>query len=68
MKAELEQKKKFVKSYGKIELVRKSLKFSLQNWKYQMYNQLNTFIHQMFSMFVPASHAKIVTAITSSKN
>ena len=68
MKAELEQKKKFVKSYGKIELVRKSLKFSLQNWKYQMYNQLNTFIHQMFSMFLPASQAKIVTSITSSKN
>ena len=68
IKAELEQKKKFVKSYGKIELIRKSLKFSLQNWKYQMYNQLNTFIHQMFSIFLPANQAKLVTAITSLKN
>ena len=68
MKAELELKKKFVKSYGKIESVKKSLKFSLQNWKYQMYNQLNIFIHQLFSMFVPAFHAKIVTSITSFKN
>ena len=68
IKAELEQKKKFVKSYGKIELIRKSLKFSLQNWKYQMYNQLNTFIHQMFSIFLPANQAKLVTAITTNKN
>ena len=68
IKAEMEQKKKFVKSYGKIELIKKSLKFSLQNWKYQMYNQLNTFIHQMFSIFLPASQAKLVTAITSLKN
>jgi len=68
MKAELEQKKRFIKSYGKIELIRKSFKFSLQNWKYQMYNQLNTFIHQMFSIFLPATQAKLVTAITSLKN
>ena len=68
MKAELEQKKRFIKSYGKIELMRKSFKFSLQNWKYQMYNQLNTFIHQMFSIFLPATQAKLVTAITSLKN
>ena len=68
IKAELEQKKKFTKQYGKIELVKKSLKFSLQNWKYQMYNQLNTFIHQMFSIFMPASQAKLVTAITATKN
>ena len=65
IKAEMEQKKRFVKSYGKIELIKKSLKFSLQNWKYQMYNQLNTFIHQMFSIFLPATQAKLVTAITS---
>ena len=68
IKAEMEQKKRFVKSYGKIELIQKSLKFSLQNWKYQMYNQLNTFIHQMFSIFLPATQAKLVTAITSLKN
>ena len=68
MKAEMEQKKRFIKTYGKCELIRKSLKFSLQNWKYQMYNQLNTFINQMFSIFLPASEAKLVTAITSLKN
>jgi ABC-type multidrug transport system fused ATPase/permease subunit len=33
-----------------------------------MYNQLNTFIHQMFSIFLPATQAKLVTAITSLKN
>jgi len=65
MKAEMEQKKRFVKSYGKCELIRKSFKFSLQNWKFQMYNQLSTFINQMFSIFLPASEAKLVTAITS---
>ena len=68
IKAEMEQKLKFVKSYGKCELITKSLKFSLQNWKFQMYNQLNTFINQMFSIFLPASQAKLVTAITSFKN
>ena len=68
IKAEMEQKKKFIKSYGKCELIKKSLKFSLQNWKYQMYNQLSTFINQMFSIFLPASQAKLVTAITSTKN
>ena len=68
IKAEMEQKKRFIKSYGKIELIRKSLKFSLQNWKYQMYNQLSTFINQMFSIFLPASEAKLVTAITSLKD
>ena len=65
MKAEMEQKKRFVKSYGKCELIGKSFKFSLQNWKFQMYNQLSTFINQMFSIFLPASEAKLVTAITS---
>ena len=68
IKAELEQKKKFIKQYGKCELIKKSLKFSLQNWKYQMYNQLSTFINQMFSIFLPASQAKLVTAITSTKS
>ena len=66
--AEMEQKQKFMKSYGKCELIRKSLNFSLQNWKYQMYNQLSMFINQMFSIFLPATQAKLVTAITSSKN
>ncbi len=66
--AEMEQKKKFVKQYGKCELIKKSLKFSLQNWKYQMYNQVNTFIHQMFSIFLPATQAKLITAITSTKD
>ena len=68
MKAEMEQKKRFVKSYGKIELIKKSLKFSCKNWKFQMYNQLSTFINQMFSIFLPASEAKLVTAITSLKD
>ena len=68
MKAEMEQKKRFVKSYGKIELIKKSLKFSCKNWKFQMYNQLSTFINQMFSIFLPASVAKLVTAITSLKD
>ena len=68
LKAEMEQKKRFIRTYGKCELIRKSLKFSLQNWKFQMYNQLNTFINQMFSIFLPASEAKLVTAITSLKN
>ena len=68
IKAEMEQKKRFVKSYGKFELVKKSLKFSLQNWKFQMYNQLSTFINQMFSIFLPATQAKLVTAITSSRD
>ena len=68
IKAEMEQKQKFMKSYGKCELIRKSLNFSLQNWKYQMYNQLSMFINQMFSIFLPATQAKLVTAITSSKN
>ena len=68
IKAEMEQKKRFVKSYGKCELIKKSLKFSLQNWKFQMYNQLSTFINQMFSIFLPASEAKLVTAITTLKN
>ena len=65
IKAEMEQKKRFVKSYGKIELIKKSLKFSCKNWKFQMYNQLSTFINQMFSIFLPAYEAKLVTAITS---
>ena len=68
IKAELEQKKKFIKSYGKCELIKKSLKFSLQNWKFQMYNQLSMFINQMFSIFLPATQAKLVTAITNSRN
>ena len=30
-----------------------------------MYNQLNTFINQMFNIFLPVAEAKLVTAITS---
>ena len=68
LEAELEQKKRFVKSYGKCELIKKSLQFSCKNWKYQMYNQLRTFVNQMFSIFLPAYEAKLVTAITTLKN
>ena len=33
-----------------------------------MYNQLRTFVNQMFSIFLPAYEAKLVTAITTLKN
>ena len=65
IKAELELKKRFIKIYGRCELIQKSLKFSLKTWKFQMYNQLNTFINQMFNIFLPVAEAKLVTAITS---
>ena len=68
IKAELELKKRFVKIYSKCELIQKSLKFSLQSWKFQMFNQLSTFINQMFNIFLPASEAKLATAITSTIN
>ena len=68
VKLETEQKQRFLRTYGKCELIRKSLQFSLQNWKYQTYNQINTFINQMFSIFLPATQAKLITSITSTKN
>ena len=33
-----------------------------------MYNQLSMFINQMFSIFLPATQAKLITAITSTRN
>ena len=61
-------KAKFIKSYSKTEIVKKSILFSLRNWKFNVYNQVNTLINQFFSIYLPIYHAKIIDSITKQKD
>lgn len=61
-------KAKFIKSYSKAEIIKKSVAFSLKNWKFNVYNQVNNLINQFFSIYLPIYHAKIIDSITKQKD
>ena len=67
-KDEMALKEKYLKSYTKPELIKKSVLFSLRNWKYNVYNQINGFVGQFFSIYLPLYHARIIDAITKTKD
>ncbi len=61
-------KEKYLKHYSNKEIVLKSLKFALGNWRYNLYNQINSLIDQGFSLYMPIYHSKIVNSITKDKD
>ena len=61
-------KEKYLKHYSNKEIILKSLKFALGNWRYNVYNQINSLIDQGFSLYMPIYHSKIVNSITKDKD
>ena len=61
-------KEKYLKHYTKKEIIIKSLKFAFGNWRFNVYNQINSLIDQGFSIYMPIYHSRIVNAITKDKN
>ena len=50
------------------EVIFKSMKLSLKNWKYQTFIQLSHFILHSFSLYLPITNANLIDAVISSKN
>ena len=61
-------KSRYLRHYTRCELITKSIRFSLQNWKMNVYNQLNNFLSQFFSMYGPVYNARLIDAITKQKD
>ena len=57
-----------IKKLSNQEIVFKSIKISLKNWKKSVYNQVQLFFTQIFSMYLPILKAKIIDAISSNSN
>ena len=53
-------KEKYLKHYTKKEIIIKSLKFAFGNWRFDVYNQINSLIDQGFSIYMPIYHSRIV--------
>ena len=61
-------KEKYLKKFTNFEVIKKSMKISLKNWKYNVYTQTNSIANQFFSVAQPKYHAAIVDSITKDKN
>jgi hypothetical protein len=61
-------KQKHLKHYTTKEIVQRSIKFSLKNWRYNIYTQVQRIIDETCSMILPVYHANIINAITQEKN
>jgi len=64
-----EEKLKFlnVKKLSNKEIIKKSIKISLKNWRNSVYQQFQMFISQIFSMYLPILKANIIDSISSNK-
>ena len=49
------------------ELLIKSIKISLKNWRQNLYTQIEFFVLQLFGIYLPIVKANIIDSITSSK-
>ena len=61
-------KQKHLKHYTTKEIIQRSIKFSLKNWRYNIYTQVQRIIDETCSMILPVYHANIINAITQEKN
>ena len=61
-------KQKHLKHYTTKEIVQRSIKFSLKNWRYNIYTQVQRIIDETCGMILPVYHANIINAITQAKN
>ena len=57
-----------IKQLSSKEIIIKSTKISLKNWRKSVYNQVELFFTQIFSMYLPILKAKIIDAISSNRN
>jgi len=67
--AEEEKLKKSSANYSKAQLLAKSLKVSLLNWKYILYSRLTSIFFDILDMYIPVQRGLIIDCITDqSKN
>ena len=64
-----EEKLKFLnlKKLSNKEIIKKSIKISLKNWRKSLYQQFQMFFIQIFSMYLPILKANIIDSISSNK-
>ena len=64
-----EEKLKFLnlKKLSNKEIIKKSIKISLKNWRKSVYQQFQMFFIQIFSMYLPILKANIIDSISSNK-
>ena len=67
--SEEEKLKKSSANYSKAQLLAKSLKVSLLNWKYILYSRLTSIFFDILDMYIPVQRGLIIDCITDkSKN
>ena len=57
-----------IKDLPKKEVIIKSMKLSLKNWKVQVFMQFSHFMLHFFSFYLPIKNGNLIDAIVSSKN
>ena len=64
-----EEKLKFLnlKKLSNKEIIKKSIKISLKNWRKSVYQQFQMFFTQIFFMYLPILKANIIDSISSNK-
>ena len=56
-----------IKKLSNKEIIKKSIKISLKNWRKSVYQQIQIFITQIFSMYLPILKANIIDSISTNK-
>ncbi len=57
-----------IKKLSNKEIIIKSIKISLKNWRQSLYDQFTLLIGQIFSIYLPISKAELIDSCASSKN
>jgi ABC-type multidrug transport system fused ATPase/permease subunit len=67
---EQEEKLKLLnsKNLSDKDIILKSMKISLKNWKIQMFVQITQFIMHTFSLYLPITNANLIDAVISSRD
>ena len=67
---EQEEKLKLLdsKSLSNKDIILKSIKISLKNWKIQVFIQITQIIMHIFSLYLPRENANLINAVISSGN
>ena len=60
-------KKSLIPTFSTKDIIVKSTKISLKNWRQNLFSQIEFFITQIFSIYLPILKANIIDSITTSK-
>lgn len=66
-KEEEKIKESLIPKFSKKELFTKTIKYSFLNWRKNLYSQIETFLFQIFDIYLPILKANLIDSITSAQ-